>query len=119
MGKTFYTERDIEDMASRDERSLLVNDDVVLTDLAYEASRRLGIKLIQPHDNPPGAPVRPYINKVGSPSVSGQPKAVDSPVISSVRARVKKALMARLGGSIEEEVLERIIDKVFNELGVS
>ena len=29
MGKVFYTERDIEDMVQRGERSLTINDDVV------------------------------------------------------------------------------------------
>lgn len=119
MGKIFYTARDIEDMASSGERSLSIGDNVVLTDLAYESARRLGVKLVQLHDNPPGAPVRPYINKVGSPSVSEKPKAVDSSGTSSIKTRVKKAVMARLGSSIEEEVLDRIIDKVFKELGVS
>ena len=62
MAKTFYTERDIEDMARRGERTLVVTDDVVLTDLAYESARKLNVELVQPHDTPPGAPIRPYLN---------------------------------------------------------
>jgi len=119
MGKTFYTERDIEDMSSSGKRSLSVGDDVVLTDLAYEAAHRLGVKLVQPHENPPGAPVRPYINKESSPSVSEKPKMISSSSSSSIRERVKKAVISKLSGSIEEKVLERIIDNVFKQLGVS
>ncbi len=57
MAKKFYTERDIEDMAARGEYSLTVTEDVVLTELAFEKAERLGVKLIQPHQLPPAAPV--------------------------------------------------------------
>ena len=58
MAKIFYTERDIEDMARRGEMTLVVGDNVVLTDLAYESARRLHVELVQPHDTPPAAPIR-------------------------------------------------------------
>ena len=74
MPKEFYTERDIEDMFKRGILSLQVNDNVVLTDLAYEKANRLGMQLqrqssgqhaqgMRPVD-PPAAPVRPYISQV-------------------------------------------------------
>ena len=64
MAKVFYTEIDIVDMAKRGVLSLEVNDDVVLTDLAYEKANRLGLKLVRDKpDNPPAAPVRPYITQ--------------------------------------------------------
>ena len=62
MPKTYYTERDIEDLARRGVRSLLVDEDVALTDLAYEKARRLGVELLQRTDTPPAAPIRPYIS---------------------------------------------------------
>ena len=61
MAKTFYTEHDIEDMVKRGVQSLVLNDDVVLTELAYEKAGRLGLKLVHPIDTPPSAPIRPYI----------------------------------------------------------
>jgi hypothetical protein len=49
--------------------SLALNDNIVLTDLAYEKARRLGMSLISPQaTTPPAAPVRPYLsqqNKMG------------------------------------------------------
>ena len=45
MPKEFYTERDIEDLVKRGVLSLDVNDNCVLTDLAYEKANRLGMKL--------------------------------------------------------------------------
>ena len=43
MAKKFYTERDIEDMASQGQYSLIVSEDVVLTELAFEKAERLGV----------------------------------------------------------------------------
>jgi hypothetical protein len=64
MPKEFYTEKDIEDLFNRGIRSLQVTENVVLTELAYEKAKRLDFQLITDHaDNPPAAPVRPYISE--------------------------------------------------------
>jgi hypothetical protein len=64
MPKEFYTEKDIEDLFNRGIRSLQLNENVVLTELAYENAKRLDIQLITDRaDNPPAAPVRPYISE--------------------------------------------------------
>ena len=47
MAKTFYTERDIEDMARRGVTSLVVSDDIVLTDLARELALKNNIRLVR------------------------------------------------------------------------
>ena len=119
MAKEFYTERDIEDMVQRGERLLVINDDVVLTDLAYEKAKRLGVKLSQPNDIPPAAPVRPYINK-SIPKLQPatlRPQAASSK-IETVRENVKSAVKARLGSQISDQLLDRIIDRVAAELGL-
>ena len=59
MPKTFYTERDIEDLAQQGMKSLVVNDSVVLPELAHEKAERLGMALVQEHETLPSAPVRP------------------------------------------------------------
>ncbi len=56
MPKDFYTERDIEDMVKRGILSLEINDNVVLTDLAYEKANRLGMKLVRDKPENPPAP---------------------------------------------------------------
>ena len=64
MPKQFYTEKDIEDLVQRGVRSLQVTDDVILTELAYEKARRLGLQLLTNlPDTPPAAPVRPYLSE--------------------------------------------------------
>jgi len=117
MAKIFYTERDIEDMARRGEMTLVVGDNVVLTDLAYESARRLHVELVQPHDTPPAAPIRPYINQSSSPSVApaGMPL---SPRVEEIKIRVRSAVKARLGSQVDDALLDRIIERVAADLGL-
>ena len=58
MAKTFYTERDIEELHARGVMSLAVHDDVVLTDLARERALRLGVRRerVKPNAHPADAP---------------------------------------------------------------
>ncbi len=122
--KKFYTERDIEDMFKSGQMTLEMGDDVVLTDLAYEKANRLGLKLIQPHDNPPGAPVRPYVSKI--PASSGQPQAAPKAAAGvkppkgneEIKERVRQAVYARLGNQIEPALLNAIIDRILANVKV-
>ena len=118
MAKTFYTERDIEDMVRRGERTLIVNDDVVLTDLAYETAHKLNVDLVQRHDTPPGAPIRPYFNS-SDVAFSAAPAAMPSSArVEAIKLRVKSAVKERLGNQIEDAVLDRIIERVAADLGL-
>ncbi|MCJ7433776.1 MAG: hypothetical protein MUO77_09850, partial [Anaerolineales bacterium] len=123
MPKTFYTERDIDDLLRQGVKSLIVDDDVVLTDLAYEKARKLGLELLRADDQPPAAPVRPYIAKLPSPSASGAAKATVSastgaptlpptPVADDLHQRVYKAALARLGDSVDPKLLDVIVRRV-------
>jgi hypothetical protein len=133
MPKTFYTERDIVDLVQQGVTSLIVDDDVVLTDLAYEKARKLGLELLRANDQPPAAPVRPYIAKLSSPSASGTCKPCNPP--ESVQAsapvpavgagtkpedelyqRVYKASLARLGDSVDPKLLGVIVERVLKNL---
>lgn len=118
MAKTFYTERDIEDMARRGERTLVVNDDIVLTDLAFESARRLNVELVQPYDTPPGAPIRPYINKTDSTFSAAMTGLPPSARVEAIKERVKNAVKARLGSQVDDAVLDRIIERVAADLGL-
>lgn len=131
MPKTFYTERDIVDLVHQGVKSLIVDDDIVLTDLAYEQAHRLGLELLRASNQPPAAPVRPYIAKLQSPSASNNAKSAASatfnnPVnpISVQRAtkdedlqqRVFKAAQARLGNSVDPNLLETIVQRVIKSI---
>ena len=120
MAKEFYTERDIEDMVKRGERSIIVHDDVVLTDLAYEKAKRLGVELIQQDEAPPAAPVRPYINQIKTNTPVHVPtrSAMPSSKLEMIRTNVKAAVRAKMGGQVDEALLDRVIDRVAAELGL-
>ena len=117
MPKTFYTQRDIEDLVTQGGRSLVVGEDVVLTELAYEKAKQLGVELLQPNDTPPAAPIRPYISKspASGPASPGIPS---SPRLEEIKARVREAVRARLGGSIDPALLDKIIERVAAEIGL-
>ncbi len=120
MPKQFFTERDIEDLARRGEMSLRVTDDVVLTELAYERAEKLGVKLLQSHDTPPAAPIRPYISQVTASAASpcqkcGKENYMDE---EDLRQRIRDAVKAKLGNQVDSALLETIITRVLNNVGV-
>ena len=135
MPKTFYTEHDIEDLVKRGVQSLIVDDDVVLTDLAYEKARRLGLELLRQNDKPPAAPERPYIAKPQmAPARSPQkaevkksaPPAAPQTASESrpgggddMHERVRDAVIARLGDSVDPKLLDTIIQRVLKSISTN
>lgn len=121
MPKTFYTEYDVVDMVKRGVLSLEVNDNVVLTDLAYEKANRLGLKLVRDKpDNPPAAPVRPYITqKAAVKQMEASPQAeVTPPQAADLVQRIHSAVVARLGNQVDSALLDTIIQRVLTSTGV-
>ena len=111
MAKTFYTEHDIEDMVKRGTHVLTLTDDTVLTDLAFEMASKLGMKIIRPNEKPPSAPTRPYLSQA--------PKAASSqPAPADIRQRVRDAVIARLGGDVDPKLLDTIIQRVLDNVGI-
>jgi DNA-binding SARP family transcriptional activator len=116
MPKEFYTERDIEDMYKRGILSLQVNDDVVLTELAYEKANRLGMQLLKDRPiEPPAAPVRPYISQVLRPAAVAETSA---PTDADLTARIRAAVLAQLGNQVDPSLLDAIIQRVLKSTGV-
>jgi hypothetical protein len=128
MPKQFYTEKDIEDLFQRGVRSLQVTENVVLTELAYEKAKRLDFQLITDRaDNPPAAPMRPYISEqptsrpvpaIGSSVVESQPKPAQPIATSDVEARIRSAVIARLGNQVDAKLLDNIIHRVVKGVGL-
>src|SRR5215216_75867 len=149
MPKEFYTEKDIEDLYQRGIRSLQVTENVVLTELAYEKAKRLDFQLITERaDNPPAAPVRPYISEqqasrpvptIGpaapakSSSTPASSALPDGPLrsqrpdvlpgareeeTSAVEARIRSAVIARIGNQVDAKLLDNIIHRVVKSVGL-
>jgi len=132
MAKKFYTEKDVEDMFRSGTLSLEVNDDVVLTELAYERARSLGMNLLcDKPDHPPSAPVRPYISKTpesrvaasAAPQASALKPPPDGPppegreVKANLQHRIREAVVARLGAKVDGNLLDVIIRRVLSSTG--
>jgi hypothetical protein len=135
MSKQFYTEHDIEDMARKGIKSLQVTDDVVLTELAYEKARKLDIQLVSNRaDNPPAAPVRPYLSEKqtapSKPTVASVARAISQPNPaltpalsrgereSAIEQRIRSAVIAKLGNQVDAKLLDTIIHRVVKGIGL-
>jgi len=120
MPKKFYTERDIEDMVAQGKMSLVVDDDVNLTALAFEKANRLNFKLIQPHQKPPAAPERPYLSEPTDEKAPSPPATIAANFgEEELRDRIRKAVKAKLGDQVDPALLETIITRVLNNVGVN
>jgi hypothetical protein len=130
MPKEFYTEKDIEDLFNRGIRSLRVTENVVLTELAYEKAQRLDFQLITDRaDNPPAAPVRPYISEqqtrrpvptinAAAPVAEPAPKPTAAQAESDIENRIRSAVIARLGNQVDAKLLDGIIHRVIKGVGL-
>jgi len=121
MAKEFYTEKDIEDLAKRGVMSLEVNENVVLTELAYEKAGRLGLQLRRSQaDTPPSAPIRPYLSQKQAPAgqgLPGAPAATPRREAVDLQGRIHAAVVARLGTAVDPQLLDVIIQRVLKSTG--
>lgn len=120
MPKIFYTERDIEDLFSSGITTLVISDDVVVTDLAREKAGKLGVELLKENDQPSSAPIRPYITEKKSPSAG--PSLPDKPPqvvvpLAALEDRVLKSVKDQVGDSVDEGLLRTIIERVLKSVG--
>jgi hypothetical protein len=132
--KTFYTERDIEDLHANGVTKIEVDDEVVLTDLAREKAERLGIQL-KSVDQRQDQIVRRMFKALGSNLPASAPKAAPStsPTSSTVIApktaspsagrdlvqHIKARVIARLGTTEYNNVLDQVIPQVLARLTTS
>ena len=134
MPREFYTEKDIEDLFKGGVMSLQVHEHIVLTELAYEKARSLGVKLVRTcPDQPPSSPIRPYISQkqgqlarpaIAAPIVPPLPRQnkvsmeKGAPVEIDLPRRIREAVVARIGAQVDAKLLEVIIKRVLASTGV-
>lgn len=122
MAKTFYTERDVEDLYRQGIMTITLTDDIVMTDLAYEKANRLEMKMVQVEDSPPAAPIRPYLNQPDKPKVSAAstatPSSSNASRVETIKARVRETVKERLGGNVDMGMLDAVIDRVAKDVGL-
>ncbi len=124
MAKIFYTEHEIEDLYKGGVSRLEMNDNIVLTGLAYEKAQKLGMQLVQPNEMPSDAPIRPYIAKETAVNASSYlhlqapAPATNLSVPADLSARIKNAVLAKLGGQVDPALLDKIIRRVLDQVKV-
>ena len=118
--KNFYTEKDIEELFNNGTKSLRVDDDVTLTDLAYEKAKRLGLQLVfDGMDSPPTAPVRPYLSDVKPRPTQVKPDSVSQTSTQpDIENRIRSAVIAKLGNQVDAKLLDNIIHRVVKATGL-
>ena len=104
--KTFFCERDVTDMHAAGVTEIEVDDDVVLTDLAREKAIALGLQL-KPVEGRAAAPAAAPVSTITTP-----PGLSNAELIAKVKARV----MARLGTTEYNAVLDQVIPQVIAQL---
>ncbi len=135
MGRKILTVKDIEKLYDSGEKELKLSRDVAITDLAFERARELGLAVIGEHaDLAPSAPVRPYLSRgtkpAKAPDLFGaksaasmtasvpQVMANQEETSSELRARIVNAVLEKFSGTLDRELIERIIDRVMAASGV-
>jgi hypothetical protein len=133
MAKTFYTERDIEDLARHGVRQLEIHDDIVVTDAGREKAEQLGIRLVrqpvpgrrQPDIREPGTGSRQPGGEshaeqgtLSGEAFSGarRPETGDRRLDDALVERVKASVLAQAGFSVDPQFLETIIRLVLAQL---
>jgi hypothetical protein len=71
--KTFYSAQEIEDLARQGVRELMVDENVVLTDLACQTADLLGVRLVKPGVPAPQAASRPAAGGAPGPAQAATP----------------------------------------------
>lgn len=124
MPKEFYTEKDIEDLVHHGVLSLDITDNIILTNLAYDKARELGLILHKREGIDPSVPVRPYLSGEQSQKASqrGTSTSAKSQTQFSgrvdIRNRIHTAVRQKLGDQVDQALLDRIIDRVLHNTGV-
>lgn len=125
--KTVYTERDISDMYANGVIEIEIDDDVVLTELAREKAIALGLKMklvAQRSGQPSSLPrlaVAPQMQF--PPAVVGPSSPLPTPAApppgateTDLAAQVKSAVIARLGTTAHNDLLDQVIPQVLARL---
>ena len=124
--KTFYTERDIEDMFAAGVKEIAVDDNTVLTDIAREKVDALGMKLSPAtarndqaelllknlSANLP-APASPAVSPAPTFAKAAASISINTPLTDTeLVERIKSGVIAKIGTTDYNDLLDQIIPQV-------
>ncbi len=113
MPRTFYTERDIEDLAKKGVREIEVNDDVYITDVAREKMEQLGIRAKSAARSTATAAIPTTPSTSPAPSSAG---TLTEQEREQVFLKVRSGVIARLGPGVDAAVVDAVVRRVVSQL---
>jgi hypothetical protein len=109
--KTFYSLEDIETLVAQGVRELIVDEDVLLTDVAQDAAVRLGLKLVPKAHGP--AASAPLLPAVAAPAGALRPRGCQhGPLASRGQAGTASAAKAARPGSPSGVLVDDLVGAV-------
>lgn len=111
----FYTEIDIIDLVRAGKRSLVLHEDDRITDVARERALKEGINITRP---PSEAAKRPVYQAPAMSSGSRPGRASTPDRREDIHRRVQKAVKSQLGEDVDPKMIDDVIQRVLDQLGI-
>lgn len=93
--RLIYTSRDLDDLLAGNPQTLVLHPSVTVTDAAKEMLRGRGVRLV------------PFVEKTVEAGETNE----------ELIQIIKKAVMARMGGPVDEALVERVVRRVVGGMG--
>ena len=111
MGKIIYTERDIEKISQSGIKEIEVNNNVVLTDLAYEAAKKLQIRIFSfPEKNQKKERIN--IRGLRNSSGVGAIVQISSSQLDGLKHKINKEIKNKVSDHFDDAKLDHAIEEV-------
>ena len=92
--RLIYTSRDLDELLAGNPQTLVLHPSVTITDAAKEILRGKGVRIV------------PYVEK------APEPQAVGGSSNEELIQIIKKAVIARMGGTVDEGLVEKVVRRV-------
>lgn len=112
-----YTERDIVDLVRQGARRLELAEGDRLTDLARERARKEGLELVGATEIPEQAARRAAAARYAQAPAEKKRGRGSPEANSDLRSKVRTAVLAKLGSSVDPHLVDDIIGRVLRQLG--
>lgn len=115
----FYTERDIADLVRSGQRELHLSPQDRMTDLARERAAKEGLKITGAYRIPEQAAREAASTRYAEvkPEDHSGERSRPSPEREQLRSRIRRGVIAKLGSSVDNDMLDDVIDRVLTQLG--
>lgn len=113
----FYTEHDIVDLVRSGARRIELKEGDRMTDLARERAAKEGLKIVGPYEIPEQAARQAASQRYAAQGQGEAPLPRSGTEGGGLHARVRKAVIAKLGDPVDTPLLDDIIRRVLRQVG--